>query len=177
MILLDKLNQLFYERNFLFKEKFQRVLPFGDTIVDRWQKAKLLGFAEGTSIYDNSLVLGDVSIANDTWVGPNTVLDGSGGGLTIGAHCSISAGVQIYTHHTVQRSLSGGTAPIEKAPTTIGNNCYIGPNAVITKGVSIGDNVVIGANSLVNKDVPTSSVAFGTPARIVGSSLKYQEAK
>lgn len=174
-MLLDKLNKFFHERTIFFKTNFKRVLPFGDTVVDRWEKAELLGFGQGTSIYDNSFVFGDVSVANDTWIGPNTLLDGSGGGLTIGAHCSISAGVQIYTHDTVRRSLSRGIAPIEKAPTSIGNNCYIGPNCVIAKGVCIGDDVVIGANSLVNKDIPTGSLAYGTPAQIVGSSSKYQE--
>ncbi len=99
-----------------------------------------------------------------------TILDGSGGGLSIGSHCSISAGVQIYTHDTVNRSLSGGTAKIDTAPTRIGSNCYIGPNTVIAKGVTIGDNVVIGANSLVNKDIPSGKKAFGTPCRIVGNS-------
>src|SRR5690606_22362560 len=103
-----------------------------------------------------------------TWIGPFTILDGSGGGLEIGSNCSISAGVQIYTHDTVQRSLKGGGAPIETAPTRIGSNCYIGPNTVIAKGVSIGDGVVIGANSLVLDDVPPGCKAFGTPCRVVG---------
>lgn len=151
-------------------EKFTRTLPFGDYVVDRWEKAKELGFGEGTSIYDSSLVLGDVKVGTHTWIGPFTVLDGSGGGLEIGSHCSISAGVQIYTHDTVERSLSGGVAPITQAPTRIGSNCYIGPNVVIAKGVTIGDKVVIGANSLVLRDIPSSSKAYGTPCRILGES-------
>lgn len=173
--MLDKLKAFFTERSLFFKDKYNRVLPFGDTVVDRWEKAKLLGFGNNTSIYDSSLVLGDVCVANDTWIGPNTILDGSGGGLTIGAHCSISAGVQIYTHDTVRRSLTGGLASIEHAATSIGDNCYIGPNSIIVKGVIIGNNVVVGANSLVTKSVPDNTVVYGSPAKVIGSSLKYQE--
>lgn len=168
--MLEKLKAFFIERTYFFRNNYNRVLPFGDTVVDRWEKARLLGFGTNSSIYDSSLVLGDVSVSNDTWIGPYTVLDGSGGGLTIGAHCSISAGVQIYTHDTVKRSLTGGDSSIEQEATSIGNNCYIGPNVVITKGVTIGDNVAIGANSFVNKNIPSGTLAYGTPVRIVGSS-------
>lgn len=34
-------------------------------------------------------------------------------------------------------------------------------------GVTIGDNVVIGAGSVVNKDIPSNSVAFGTPCKVI----------
>lgn len=173
MSLLEKLKTFFNSRTHFFLGKYHRSLPFGDVIVDRWEKAQMLGFGKNTSIYDNCLVLGDVRVANDTWIGPNTILDGSGGGLSIGAHCSISAGVQIYTHDTVRRSLSGGVLPIDQAPTSIGDHCYLGPNAIVIKGIAIGNNVVIGANSLVMCDIPDNSVAFGTPAKIVGNSERY----
>lgn len=166
--LLSDLKKFWVSRRREVHERFKRTLPFGDYIVDRWEKARELGFGEGTSVYDSSLILGDVKVGEHTWIGPFTVLDGSGGGLSIGSHCSISAGVQIYTHDTVERSLSGGQAPIELAPTLIGSNCYIGPNVVIVKGVTIGDGVVIGANSLVLKDIPSGCKAFGTPCRVVG---------
>lgn len=169
--LLSELKNLWLARRREVTEKFNRTLPFADYIVDRWEKARELGFGEGASIYDSSLVLGDVKVGHDTWIGPFTVLDGSGGGLTIGSHCSISAGVQIYTHDTVDRSLSGGVVPVVRARTAIGSNCYIGPNAVIAKGVTIGDRVVIGANSLVLNDIPTGMKAFGTPCVVVGQSL------
>lgn len=149
-------------------EKHKRTLPFGDYVVDRWEKARELGFGHGTSIYDSSLVIGNVRVGEHTWIGPFTLLDGSGGGLEIGSNCSISAGVQIYTHDTVERSLSGGKHPNVTAPTRIGSNCYIGPNSVIAKGVTIGDRVVIGANSLVLQDIPAGCKAFGTPCRVMG---------
>jgi acetyltransferase-like isoleucine patch superfamily enzyme len=152
-------------------EQWKRSLPFADYIVDRWAKARSLGFGEGSSIYDSSLVFGDVQVGADTWIGPFTILDGSGG-LTIGAHCSISAGVQIYTHDTVDWAVKN--APVAYGRVAIGDNCYIGPNVVVSRGVTIGDRVVIGANSFVNADVPSGSRAWGTPCRVVKSS-NYDE--
>jgi acetyltransferase-like isoleucine patch superfamily enzyme len=149
--------------------KWQRVLPMGDHLSDRWEKAEFLGFGKGASIYDSSLVLGDVKVGEGTWVGPNTVLDGSGG-LEIGAYCSISAGVQIYTHDTVRWALSGGKHEAERAPVKIGSRCYIGPHTVIAKGVTIGDGCVVGAQSLVLHDIPAGKKAFGTPCRVMGDA-------
>jgi acetyltransferase-like isoleucine patch superfamily enzyme len=146
------------------RQQWNRSLPFGDYIVDRWQKAAALGFGEGASIYDSALILGDVKVGKNTWIGPFTILDGSGG-LEIGDYCSISAGVQIYTHDTVQWATSGGTLQAEREPVRIGSRCYIGPNVIISKGISIGDGCVIGANSFVNRDVPSGMKAWGTPAR------------
>lgn len=154
------------QEQFLVQERWNRSLPFGDYIVDRWEKAKALGFGEGSSIYDSALVLGDVIVGKNTWIGPFTVLDGSGG-LVIGDYCSISAGVHIYTHDTVEWATSGGKVPAAQASVKIGSCCYVGPNAIISKGVMIGDGCVIGANSLVNKDIPSGSKAWGTPAKII----------
>ena len=167
--LLNSLKSLWLKRRREVDATFNRTLPFADYIVDRWEKARELGFGEGSSIYDSALVLGNVKVGNKTWVGPSVVLDGSGG-LIIGSNCSISAGVQIYSHDSVKWATSGGEAPYEYAKTSIGNNCYIGPNTVVAKGVSIGDECVIGANSLVLHDIPTGSKAYGTPCRIAGKT-------
>lgn len=150
-------------------DQFGRTLPFGDYVVDRWEKAKLLGFGQGSSIYDSSLVIGDVQVGENTWIGPFTVLDGSGG-LEIGSHCSISAGVQLYSHDTVDRSISDGEFPVLRSRTRIGSHCYLGPNVIVSKGVTIGERVVVGANSFVNKDLPSGVKAFGSPCRVVGTS-------
>ena len=167
--LLASLQRLWETRLAEVEARWHRALPFADYLVDRWRKAELLGFGEGTSIYDSALVLGDVVVGRNTWIGPFTILDGSGG-LVIGDFCSISAGVQIYTHDSVQWALSAGEAEYEKASTGIGNNCYLGPNVVVAKGVTIGDGCVIGAKSLVLKDLPAGSKAYGTPCRIVGNT-------
>lgn len=165
--LMEELQALLAQEMGTVQRRWQRALPFADYVVDRWQKAKALGFGEGSSIYDSALVLGDVKVGTNTWIGPFTVLDGSGG-LVIGDNCSISAGVQIYSHDTVDWAVSGGRAKAANAPTRIGNNCYIGPNTVVAKGVSIGNGCIVGANSLVLADIEAGSKAFGTPCRTVG---------
>jgi NDP-sugar pyrophosphorylase family protein len=92
--LLKELRALLNHEAHSVQLRWNRRLPFADYIVDRWEKAKALGFGEGSSIYDSALVLGDVRVGKNTWIGPFTVLDGPGG-LEIGDNCSISAGVQI----------------------------------------------------------------------------------
>jgi len=88
------------------KRQFNRRVSIADLLSERHDNAVAYGFGEGTTMYDNVLVLSDVSVGRNTWIGPGCILDGSGGGLAIGDWCSISAGVQIYTHNTVNRSIS-----------------------------------------------------------------------
>jgi acetyltransferase-like isoleucine patch superfamily enzyme len=54
-----------------------------------------------------------------------------------------------------------------KGPTRIGDNCWLGANAVVTSGVTIGERCVIGANSVVTRDVEPFSIAAGSPARTI----------
>ena len=60
-------------------------------------------------------------------------------------------------------------------PIIIGDNVYIGYEAVILPGVTIGNNVVIGARSVVTKDVPSNCVAVGSPARVIKSLNDYEK--
>lgn len=160
------LNYFFAVSRRELKAKHNRFAPAGEHLQTRWSRAAEMGFGEGTSIYDSTLVLGDVVVGKNTWIGPFVVLDGSGG-LSIGSYCSISAGTQIYTHDSVAWAGSAGAKPIKLSRVEIGDRCYFGPNVIVQRGVKIGDGAVIGANSFVNKDVPAGSFVAGNPARKV----------
>lgn len=57
------------------------------------------------------------------------------------------------------------------APILIGENCWIGANVRICKGVTIGDNSIVAANAVVTKDIPKNCIAAGNPARIVKENI------
>jgi acetyltransferase-like isoleucine patch superfamily enzyme len=165
--LRSELRELYDALRADMRDRWHRDLPFEELLFDRWERARDLGFGEGSSIYHNSYVYGDVTVGANTWIGPFTMLDGSGG-LSIGDYCSISSGVQVYTHDTVAWAVSGGRSKSEPAPVRIGDFCYIGSQTVIAKGVAIGDHSVIGACSFVNRDIPPNTVAVGIPNRLIG---------
>jgi acetyltransferase-like isoleucine patch superfamily enzyme len=102
----------------------------------------------------------------NTWIGPFTILDGSGG-LLIGSNCSISAGVQIYSHDTVEWAISGGKKPYEYNRVVIEDNCYVGPNSIIQSGVILKSGTIVGANSFVNNSFPKGSKTLGNPAKSI----------
>ena len=52
-------------------------------------------------------------------------------------------------------------------PISIGDNVYLGYEAVVLPGVTIGNNVIFGARAIVTKDIPSNSVAVGIPARVI----------
>ena len=166
-ILLRLLDRLYRQLRSKKSVAWNRCLPFAELLVDRWEKSRFLGFGEKTSIYDSSYIFGQVKVGQNSWIGPFTILDGAGG-LEIGDFCSISAGVQIYTHDSVAWALSGGQASYEYGPVKIGDRCYLGPNTIVARGVTIGSGSVIGANSLVLHSIPENSRAWGTPCRVVG---------
>lgn len=73
----------------------------------------------------------------------------------IGNNCNLSQGV------TIGVSGSG----MKRGVPVIGNNVYIGVNAVIAGNLTIGDNVVIGANSLVISSIESNITVVGVPAK------------
>lgn len=102
------------------------------------------------------------------------------GMIRMGNNVRITEGVQILTHDysfsvlcSVCGDIVGSVEPVK-----IGNNIFIGRNAIILKGVTIGDNVIIGAGSIVSKDCESNFVYAGAPARKICSIEEmYQKRK
>lgn len=106
--------------------------------------------------------------------------------LVIGKFCSIACGAKfIFTsaNHTL-KSLSTYPFPIffeewgldsaniteawdKKGDIVIGNDVWIGYEAVILSGVTVGDGAIIGARAVVTKDVPPYAIVGGIPARYI----------
>lgn len=80
----------------------------------------------------------------------------------IGGNCNI-----ISADHNIRNKLSLRESGAVVGSITIGDNCWIGANCVITKGVTIGDGAIIGAGSVVTKDIPSLAIAVGCPARVI----------
>jgi virginiamycin A acetyltransferase len=103
-----------------------------------------------------------------------------GTGITIGRFCSIAkSAVVLNANHPMNLKSSHGfffnpsiglaeKDFIPRTKTTIGNDVWIGHNAVILPSCSsIGDGAVIGAGAIVNKNIPPYAVVLGNPARVV----------
>ncbi len=96
--------------------------------------------------------------------------------ITIGDFTLIGPNVQLYAvGHPVaaqDRFNADSTSPFPyalgtSAPITIGRSCWIGGSVVVLPGITIGDNVTIAAGSVVTKNIPSNSLAMGSPARVV----------
>lgn len=100
--------------------------------------------------------------------------------IEIGDNVKITHGVIIITHDYSWAVLkrfqrSKGAVLGAQSPVVIGNNVFIGMNAVITRGVTIGDNTVIGTGSVVTSDCDSDSVYAGNPARKIMSLEQFLE--
>lgn len=119
--------------------KYHRVLPLNEYLGNRWEKASYLQWGEGSNCYDSAYIFGDVKVGENTFVGPFCILDG-GGGLRIGKFCSISAGVQIYTHHSVRWANSGGRESLQYAPCGYKGDNMECINSLVCEGGSLTNN-------------------------------------
>lgn len=124
---------------------------------------------EKSVIEDYSIVnnmVGDIIIGRESRIGLGNVVIGP---VTIGDDVIIAQGVVMsgLDHNFNRTDISISKQGVSTELINIGNNVWIGANAVITKGVKIGDNSVIAACSLVNRDVPPFSVVAGSPASVI----------
>ncbi len=87
------------------------------------------------------------------------------GGIVIGNGVLIGHNVTFATLNHDESPHNRQT--IHPAPIKVGNNVWIGSNAIILPGVTINDGSIIGAGSVVTKDVPANCIVAGNPAKIL----------
>lgn len=90
--------------------------------------------------------------------------------ISIGNNCVITSGVNLIdsnAHETYSLDRTNGVDTPE--PIQIGNNVWIGVNAIILKGTVLPDNCVIAAGSVVRGVFPPNSIIQGNPAKVVKS--------
>jgi maltose O-acetyltransferase len=93
--------------------------------------------------------------------------------VTIGDGTQIGPGVQILAADHPRNAAERASGMEFGRPVRIGCNVWIGAGAIILPGVSIGDGALIGAGSVVTRDVPAAVTAFGNPAHVQGSAVRY----
>jgi acetyltransferase-like isoleucine patch superfamily enzyme len=110
---------------------------------------------------------GYIQIGNECAINSFAKLFGHGG-IEIGDKTQLGPACLITTtEHDYQRK----DLRAEFRKVTIGKGVWVGANSVILPGVTIGDDCVIGAGSVVTRDIPSGSIAVGSPARVIKSKI------
>lgn len=119
---------------------------------------------ESFSCVNNAV--GDVIIGDHTRIGiHNTII----GPVTIGSHVNLAQGITVtgLNHIFADPSLRIDEQGVETKPVVIGDDVWIGANAVILPGVTIGSHCVVAAGAVVSKDVPGNTLVGGVPAKVI----------
>ncbi len=108
----------------------------------------------------------NIEVGNNFYSNYNlTILDV--GKVIIGENAMFAPNVSIYTAGHPVHPDSRNSGYEYGIGVTIGNNVWIGGNAVINPGVHIGDNAVIGSGSVVTGDIPANVIAVGNPCKVL----------
>lgn len=89
--------------------------------------------------------------------------------LHVGDDVMIAAGCKFidHDHGFAEADRPMASQPIDTAPIHIGNDVWIGANAIVLKGVHIGAGSIIAAGAVVRRDVPANQIWAGVPARYI----------
>ena len=110
--------------------------------------------------------VGDVTIGDQTRIGIHCTVIGP---VSIGNNVNLAQGITVtalnHNFEDVTRRID--EQGISTKPVVIGDDVWIGANAVILPGVTIGRHVVVAAGAVVTKDVPSFSLVAGVPAKVI----------
>ena len=110
--------------------------------------------------------VGDVIIGDYTRIGlHNTII----GPVTIGNHVNLAQGITVtaLNHNFSEPGKRIDEQGVSTGQVVIGDDVWIGANAVVLPNVSIGCHSVIAAGAVVTKDVPDGCAVAGVPAKII----------
>jgi maltose O-acetyltransferase len=115
---------------------------------------------------------GGIVIGSYSGIGVNARLNDAGG-ITIGDNVMMGPDVVILSqnHRFDDTRRPMRVQGFEKSPVIIEDDVWIGLRVVILPGVRIGRSSVVGAGAVVTKDLPSSSIAGGVPAKVVGKRV------
>lgn len=119
---------------------------------------------ESFSCINNAV--GNVLIGDYTRVGlHNTII----GPVTIGSHVNLAQGITVtaLNHNFADPALRIDEQGVETREVVIGDDVWIGANAVILPGVTIGSHAVVAAGAVVSRDVPAGTLVAGVPAKVI----------
>ena len=108
--------------------------------------------------------VGDVVIGDYTRIGiHNTII----GPVCIGNHVNLAQGITVtaLNHNFEDKTKRIEEQGITTKPVIIGDDVWIGANAVFLPGVTIGKHCVVAAGAVVTKDVPDDTIVGGVPAK------------
>ena len=142
-------------------------------------------FLQGPVYFDYGVftTFGDNCYANFNFTVLDTCPVNIGDNVFFGPNCTIATPMHPFRwQERNAKYKTDGTAYDDEygKPITIGSNCWIASNVVITGGVHIGEGCVIGAGSVVTRDIPPNSLAAGNPCKVISEitekdSIKYRE--
>jgi acetyltransferase-like isoleucine patch superfamily enzyme len=115
--------------------------------------------------YDAVLTIGADTFFND---GSSVTCSCS---TTIGPRCAVSSGARILDTDVHKILQDDGAHPY--SPVLIGEDCWIGTNAIILKGAELGEGSVVAAGAVVTSKFPSRSLVAGVPARVVRRNVKW----
>lgn len=130
-----------------------------------------------TYISETALVIGDIKIGNNCYIGHGAILRGDYGTIEIGNGSAIEEGVVIHSAPNktcfIGDNVTIGHGAIIHSK-FIGNFSTIGMGAIVSLGAEVGGNSIIAEGSVVKTDqkIPEDTVAGGNPAKLIRSVLQ-----
>ena len=110
--------------------------------------------------------VGDITIGDYTRIGIHSTIIGP---VCIGSHVNLAQGIVVtaLNHNFTDTDKRIDEQGVSTQPVRIGDDVWIGANAVILPGVTIGRHVVVAAGAVVTKDVPDNCLVGGVPAKVI----------